>query len=339
MTGMKIGTMLQIARSGDVRARLTAVRDGQAAVRMAAVGAGLRTGVLDLLQLSPESTAALAERGGWSDESLVEALMKVLSGLGLVREAQGRWTLTGRGRAVLEDDVVRATYEGFSDYHVGLYQEIGQQLTGGPGRRDVHDKGDVIARLSRAMDPFVLEALGKEVEQRRPRTVLDVGCGSGSHLVHMLRGAPSASGVGIEMDAAAVNLARATLAAARLDGRAEIVEGDVRDVLDLSMGAFDLVLLANVIYYLPVDARVPLLGTVAEHVTPGGAVMVVTTALTDALFSRHFDLLLRTQEGGEMGLPDVDVLCDQLRAAGLTPGKPRRIALGEPLTAVVATRS
>jgi SAM-dependent methyltransferase len=336
---MKIGTMLQMARSGDVRARLTAVRDGQAAVRVAAVGAGLRTGVLDLLQLSPESTAALAERGGWADESLVEALMRVLAGLGLVRGSQGRWTLTRRGRAVLEDDVVRATYEGFSDYHVGLYGEIEQQLTGGPGRRDVLDKGDVIARLSRAMDPFVLEALGKEVEQRRPRHLLDVGCGAGSHLVHMLRAAPGASGVGIETDASAASMARATLAAARLDGRAEVVEGDVRNVLDPALGTFDLALLANVIYYLPVDERTPVLRAVAERMEPGGAVMVVTTALTDSLFSRHFDLLLRTQQGGEMELPDIDALSDQLRAAGLTPGKPRRIALGEPLTAVVATRS
>jgi predicted O-methyltransferase YrrM len=265
--------------------------------------------------------------------------MKVLAGLGLVRESSGRWTLTRRGRAVLEDDVVRATYEGFSDYHVGLYQEIEQQLTNGPGRRDVLDKGEVIARLSRAMDPFVLEALGKEVEQRRPRHLLDVGCGSGSHLVHMLRAAPGASGVGIETDAAAASMARATLAAARLDGRAEILEGDVRDVLDASPGTYDLALLANVVYYLPVDERTPLLRAVGERMRPGGAVMIVTTALDDSLFSRHFDLLLRTPEGGEMGLPDIDVLSDQLRAAGLTPGKPRRIALGEPLTAVVATRS
>jgi hypothetical protein len=39
-----------------------------------------------------------------------------------------------------------------------------------------------------------------------------------------------------------------------------------------------------------------------------------------------------------MELPAIDVLADQLRAAGLTPGKPRRIAPGEPLTAVVATK-
>jgi SAM-dependent methyltransferase len=334
---MKVGAALRLVRGGDVRARLTSVRDGQAAVRMAAVGAGLRTGLLDFLHGSPETTTGLARRGGWSDESVVEALLRVLAGMGLVRSAYGGWHLTRRGRAVLEDDVVRATYEGFSDYHVGLYQEIEQQLTGGPARRDIIEKGDVIARLSRVMDPFVLDALSHEVERRRPRRVLDVGCGSASHLVHMLELSPGAAGIGIEADRAAAALARASVVHHGLTERVEIVEGDAREVLDASTEAFDLALLANVIYYLPLGDRVPLLRAVADHMEPGGAVMVVTTALTDAVFSRHFDLLLRTQEG-DMGLPDMAVLADQLRAAGLAPGKPRRIAPGEPLTVVVATR-
>ena len=334
---MKMGAVLRMVRGGDIRARLVSVRDGRAAVRMAAVGAGLRTGLLDFLHDSPQTTPALARRGGWSDESVVDGLLRVLAGMGLVRSASGGWHLTRRGRAVLEDDVVRATYEGFSDYHVGLYQEIEQQLTGGPARRDIIEKGDLIARLSRVMDPFVLDALGNQVKQRRPGKVLDVGCGSASHLAHMLELSPGAAGVGIETDPAAVALARTTIARHGLAERAEIVEGDVREVLDASTQVFDFALLANVVYYLRLADRLLLLRAVADHMEPGGAVMVVTTALTDAAFSRHFDLLLRTQQG-DMGLPDIDVLADQMRAAGLTPGKPRRIAPGEPLTAVVATR-
>jgi hypothetical protein len=64
---------------------------------------------------------------------------------------------------------------------------------------------------------------------------------------------------------------------------------------------------------------------------------VVTTALDDSMFSRHFDLLLRAQDGA-MELPPMDMLAEQLRSAGLTPGRPRRISPGEPLTAVVATK-
>lgn len=319
---------------------MAAVRDAQAAVRLAAVGAGLRTGLLDLLQRSPATAPELAALGGWSDKDLLVGLLHVLSELGLVRESDGLWQLTRRGLLTLEDDVVRATYEGFSDYHVGLYEQIDRQMAGGPARRDVAEKGEVIARLSRAMDPFVLDALDKELAQRRAHRILDIGCGTGSHLTHMLKREPFASGVGIESDAAAAAMARSTLDAARLSDRAEVVEGDLRDVLDVldTAEGFDFVLMANVVYYLPVEERVPVLRAVAEQIEAGGSLMVVTTALTDSVFSRHFDLLLRAQEG-DMGLPDIDVLAEQLRAAGLTPGRARRIAVGEPLTALVGTKA
>ena len=57
---------------------------------------------------------------------------------------------------------------------------------------------------------------------------------------------------------------------------------------------------------------------------------------TTQLVSRHFDLLLRAQAGA-MELPDADDLVDQLRAAGLQPEPPQRIAPGTPLVAVRAT--
>lgn len=331
--------MLKAARSGDMRSRMRAIRDGQAAVRLAAVGAGLRTGALDRLLRAPSTTAQLAHDAGWSDDDLAEGLLRVLSAMGLARSAGGRWELTRQARTLLEDDVARAMYEGFSDYHTGLYAGVEQQLRGGPGRLDVAEKGDVIARLSQAMDPFVLDVLDQEVSRLRPRRILDVGCATGSHLTHMLRAAPAAAGVGVEVDPSAAEMARRRVAREGLTERAQIIEGDARNAVDPATAeAFDLVLLANIIYYLPMKERVPLLRSVAELTRVGGVVVVVTTALTDALFSRHFDLLLRAQEGA-MALPAVEELNDQLRQAGLTPSKPRRIAPGEPLTAVVASRA
>ena len=57
--------------------------------------------------------------------------------------------------------------------------------------------------------------------------------------------------------------------------------------------------------------RVELLSPVAGRLLPGGRLLVVTTALTDDSFSRHFDLLLRAQQG-EAQLPDIAVLGEQL---------------------------
>jgi hypothetical protein len=91
------------------------------------------------------------------------------------------------------------------------------------------------------------------------------------------------------------------------------------------------------LYYLPPDEQVALLRAVTARLRPGGAVLVISTVLTDSMFIRHFDLLLRAQQG-RMALPAAPDLTARLRAAGLTPGTVLRIAPGQPVIAVVATR-
>ncbi len=62
------------------------------------------------------------------------------------------------------------------------------------------DKGELIARLSRVMDPFVTGVVRSAVTQRSAADVLDVGCGAGLQLAAMLEAAPRARGTGVEVD-------------------------------------------------------------------------------------------------------------------------------------------
>jgi len=328
-------TLLTLLRSGDLRTRLRVTRDGQAAIRLGLGAAALDTGVLDALAGGPATTAELARRVGAAGEDLLAAFLRVLAAAGLSREEDGRWSLAAGGRAVVDDDLVRASHEAFAGFHTGLYRELGPVLAGGSRRRDVVEQGGVIARVSAAFEPFVDAVLRETVTAGAPRRVLDVGCGAGLQLATMLAAAPGAEGVGVDTDEDAAALARRTLADRGLAERARVLRADVRDLADES--PFDLVLLANVVYYVPVGERVALLRSLAELLAPGGILLVVTTAATPQLVSRHFDLLLRAQQGA-MELPEVDVLVDQLREAGLEPAAPRRIAPGTPLVAVSAVR-
>ena len=170
--------------------------------------------------------------------------------------------------------------------------------------------------------------------------MLDIGCGAGLQLAAMLEAAPEADGVGIDLDAGAAALAERTLAARGLSGRAQVLQADVRSP-EVRTGPlsrpFGLALLANVIYYVPTGERVALLRGIAGLLEPGGVLLVVTTVASPQFFSRHFDLLLRAQEG-EMALPEVDTLLGQLADAGLRPASPRPIAPGAPVVAVAAVR-
>ncbi|MCF6745696.1 methyltransferase domain-containing protein [Blastococcus sp. KM273128] len=326
-------TLLTVLRTGNPRARLRATRDAQAAVRLHLGAAGLATGVLDAVAAGPGGTTELARRLGVADEELLGAFLAVLAAGGLVRGDPAHWALAGAGRAVVGDDLVRATYEAFAGFHTGLYRDLGELLAGGPRRRDVAEQGGVIARVSAAFEPFVEDVLREVVAAAPPRRVLDVGCGTGLQLATVLAAAPGAEGVGVDVDADAAALARRTLEERGFSGRATVVQDDVRRLT--GDRPFDLALLANVVYYLPVQERAALLADVAARLAPGGTLLLVTTVVTPQLFSRHFDLLLRAQEGA-MSLPAVDELTTALRDAGLRPREPRRIAPGAPLVAVAA---
>lgn len=332
---MRLRPYLRTLRAGDARERLVALRSSRKALNVAVTGAALRMGLLEGLR-EPMSTTALAQQRGWTDTSLLEAALHSLAAHGLVVERSGQWCTSRRGRRILSDDIVRAVYEAFSTYHTALYRDLDRQLTTCESRRDIDVDGELIARLSRFMDEFVLAELDRLVAEGPPRRILDVGCGAAAHLCHLLHAAPDARAVGVEPDPAAAALARAAVARERLADRAEIVELKATSFLDQqSEASFDLILLANMVYYVPLTDRVGLLRALADQLQPGGRLLIVSTALTNDPFSRHFDLLLRAQ-AGRLELPEFNLLCQQLTQAGLTPEQPRRIAPGEPLTAVVA---
>lgn len=333
---MDVRALGMVVRGGNFRARVAAVRAGQSAVRVAMTGAALETGVLDALRV-PATVHDLASRLGYANHDLLLAFVRTLEAAGLVRPDGGSHEITRRGRAIADDPVARAAYTAFSDFHTGVYRDILQQLDGGDGRQDVNHRAQVIADLSRFMQPMVEATLREEVSSRPTRSVVDLGCGSGMLLATMLRAAPDAHGVGIELDPVAATHAAENLSLQGLDGRARVLVGEARERL-AGEGPFDVALLANMVYYLPVVDRPGLFRTVRDVLSPGGALVVVTTALTDDWFSRHFDLLIRAQQGS-MELPDMDVLRAQVEEAGFTVDATRRLTPGEPLMALVATAS
>lgn len=334
---ISVRAAVQVANAGRPLARLRAIRDGNAALRVAAAHAALRLGVLGELR-QETSPRRLADGLGLPDVALLDAFLRVLTAHGLVTTRNGRSRLTRHGTAILDDAVVRAAYEAFGGFHGDVYRTL-PDLLRGSRRRDVVENAETIASLSSAMEPLVRATLAAEVRAADPVRVLDVGCGDGSLLRHLLDLAPRAHGTGVEVDAGTASRARSALAAAGLAERATVAHGDVRDLL--RSGALDgpvgLVLLANVLYYVPPGERAGLLSLLAGLLAPGGRLVVLSTVADGSVFSRHFDLLLRAQDP-PMALPTVDDITRVLSAAGLEVVRNRRVAPGDPLHVVTGER-
>ncbi len=328
----------RVVRAGHRRARWRVLRDGAAATRAAALAAGLTTGVLPTLERRPLHVDSLAAQVGAVDTDLLSALLRALAANDLVTIVDGRWGITRSARDVLTDPVARAGAAAYGGFHTDLYRGLPEQLAGGPARTDVEDGGAPIAVLSEAFRPFVEEHVRSTTHRLSPTRVIDVGCGSGALLRAALQAAPVATGLGIDADAGAVALAERTLASAGLGGRSRVLRAEATDLAASAADRgdpADLLMLANVVYYVPAPDRVRFLRLLAGLIRPGGTLLLVTTAAEDDAFACHFDLLLRAQGQG-MSLPDVDHLADQLAEAGLDLVERRRLAPGVPLHALTA---
>ena len=155
------------------------------------------------------------------------------------------------------------------------------------------------------------------MKNKGPLRILDVGCGSGSHLRRAIEVNPEVTGLGLELDPDVVRQARENVGQWGLEGRIEVEEGDVRSLSLEARDSFDLVLLFSVIYYFEGEERVRVLREIRAKLSPGGSVALVTSCTGEGtdLFSANLNLATSSMEG-LTPLPEPDEMENQLRMAG-----------------------
>src|SRR5690606_631092 len=139
-----------------------------------------------------------------------------------------------------------------------------------------------MAAITRLVESRALRALEKIPGARRPRRILDVGCGQGHYLADLLTRFRDAMGVGIEIDPGVAEEARRRLAEADVVRRAEIRVGDFL-AAPLPAGRFDLVLLNHNLHYFAPAQRVVLARRALGVLEEGGVLAIQTLVLTEGL--------------------------------------------------------
>jgi SAM-dependent methyltransferase len=319
---------------------LLAWRDAVPFVRLQFLAVATDLGLLEELRHQPATTGQLGARLANGDPALLDAFLRLGETLGELRRSAGRWSLRGRRSTALampQADTMRAMVQEALRYDAAVYAGLDAHLRGAPPGDYLRTTGALIAGASRLVEPVLAPLLRSLVAARRPRRVLDVGCGTGVYLVHAAAaGGLQLTGLGVDLDAAVADLARQRLAAAGLTERFPVRHADIRTV-GLPAASFDLVLLFQNLYYFAEDERLDLLRRLHGLLGPGGALVVASLFAGRSLAAAHYDLLFRATAGCAP-LPRRRELDRQLRDAGFTSTRWVRLIPRESFHAVLAER-
>ena len=100
--------------------------------------------------------------------------------------------------------------------------------------------------------------------------ILDIGCGGGANLAHLLQRAPEGHVTGVDYSPVSVQASSEFNAPAIAQGRCDVLEGDVHD-LPFDDGAFDIITAFETVYYWDLATA---FAEVKRILKPGGIFLV-----------------------------------------------------------------
>lgn len=327
---MPLKPFLSLLRQNKLGALLKVSADVKPFYRLTWLAGAQQCGLLKTLSAAPstlDQLTALFPQDAKTHEAL-EAWLQLGVRLGLLASNVQGYTLRGLARTLAEpqNDAALAMVEEIAGLHHKLIAETPARLHAGKLFTLADQDGEMIARSSRVLEAFQVEAIRKNFPRSGSARLLEIGCGTGIYIRHAAALNPSLTARGLELQPAVAQAARNNIAEWGLAHRVEIVDGDVR--AQQPDPAFDIVTLYNNIYYFPVKERVALFRHLAGFLKPGGFLLAVTCCQGGSLPVEALNLWGAATDGAGR-LPTVEEMTGQLHEAGFRIVKPSRLVPGE----------
>jgi SAM-dependent methyltransferase len=268
----------------------------------AAIGTALRTGLLMKVAEAPTTFAALTKDLSLDPRALA-LLVDVLAAESIVVREAEKITAGPALEALTQGPGGLALSLGLWT-HLETFVRSGDpfvKMDLGPTEREAAYR-NVVGGLGTLFDETARELASNLALTNAPKSVLDVGCGSGVWSLAIGARYPEARITGLDLPAVLDNFS-SRAASLGLGARTATIAGNMHEVA-IPEKAFDLVVIANVLRLEPAESAKAVVARIARGVSDGGALLVVDALAhgtpererARSLYALH--LGLRTKSGG-----------------------------------------
>jgi len=333
---MKLTTFIKLLSNGQSSLIFGLLKTGNEFYRASFISAALSRGVYDHFIEGKASFENLCEKMDISNREGLWAWLELGVSLGELKRAGNEYQIKGKmSKALLkpDNDAFKALWQEIVEYHYVYVVDAPTMLR--KQERFPFDEvpGELVARSSRANEPFIFEAVDAVIPRQGDFHLLEIGCGSGIYIHRACTRNPELRAVGLELQEKVADAARRNIQAWGLENRTTIEHTDVRNYS--TSQKFDLVTLHQNIYYFPVQERENLFRDIKEFLKPGGQVLLTSVCQGGGPGLQALNIQVSTTEGFSP-LPGPDQLRQQLKAAGYTQVKAKRLVPLESLWAFKA---
>ena len=205
---------------------------------------------------------------------------------------------------------------------------------------------DVVAESTAGLQVLSARKLLPELPGLKERldsggTILEVGCGTGRHLVQLSDAFPQARCVGVDIDPTGMKAARAAIDSAGVADRVDLVEGDIATAV--AEGSADAVVMIEVLHEIAPQSRQDIVTACHRALAAEGWLLIVDETYPSTLAeSRKAEFLFPVQTGFEEltwgnVVPTREEQDSLLRRAGFE-GEIGRSIIGEGFTVLTAQK-
>ena len=287
-------------------------------------------GVLDQLSCGPTpiNELTLSSPGNAKAMEALEGWLQMGCRLKILALTNKGYVLTGLAKklSLPENDATLALLQEVGSLHYRLISETPEKIRQGELWTLENQDGALTARSSRALEPFVLEAIKQCLPASQPCRLLEIGCGSGVYIRHAAARNPHLVALGLELQEDVAQIARANLNQWGIKNQIDIIAGDIRTIPLESN--FDVATLHNNIYYFAVEERIRVLERIRGLLKEGGELLITTCCQGGNLGIEALNLWGASNVHGGR-LPEKAEMIHQLRRAGYEEVESFRLIPGD----------